>query len=95
VDWLKLVESIPAEKWVPLSDKLIGVILGTKNEDKMPNTLANTMLLHMKNGTVNSKAGLTTLLEAAVLLDAEKTVGALSELQMLRIAEQIVQQMSS
>jgi len=31
------------------------------------------MLLHMKNGTANTKAGLTVLLEAAVLLDAEKT----------------------
>ena len=93
MDYTKIVELIPAEKWGQLSDQLIGVILGAKNEDKMPNLLANTILLHMKDSTVSSKAGLVALLEASVLLDAEKTVVALGDLQMLKIAEQIIQQM--
>ena len=92
-DYLKLAETVPAEKWVPLSEQLIGVILGAKNDQKMPIPLANTILLHMKNGTASSKAGLIALLEAAVRLDAEKTVVALSELQMSKLAEQIVHQM--
>jgi predicted negative regulator of RcsB-dependent stress response len=92
-DYSKLVETIPAEKWAPLSEQLIGVILGAKNDQKMPNALANIILLHMKNGTASSKAGLLALLEAAVLLDAEKTVAALGELQMLKLAERLVQQM--
>jgi len=37
------------------------------------------MLMHMKNGTASSKAGLALLLEAAVTLDPEKTA-ALSDL---------------
>jgi hypothetical protein len=90
MDYPKIVEMIPAEKWGPLSDQLTGVILGSKNDEKMPNALANTMLLHMKNKTTNTKAGLCALLEAAVLLDAEKTVVALGEMQLLKIAEQIV-----
>ncbi len=77
-DYSKLVETVPAEKWAPLSEQLISIILGAKN-DKIPNTLANAFLMHMKNGTASSKAGLTVLLEAAVLLDAEKTA-ALSDL---------------
>lgn len=71
-DYSKIVEIVPAEKWAPLSEQLISIILGAKN-DNMPNTLATTILLHMKNGTASSKAGLVALLEAAVLLDAEKT----------------------
>ena len=77
-DYSKLVETVPAEKWAPLSEQLIGIILGAKN-DKISNTLANAILLHMKNGTANRKAGLTVLLEAAVTLDPEKTA-ALSDL---------------
>ncbi len=93
MDTLKIVEMIPAEKWGPLSDQLTGVILGSKNDEKMPSQLANTILLHMKNNTVSSKSGLAAMLEAAILLDAEKTVVALGELQMLKIAEQIIQRM--
>jgi len=93
MDYSKLVESIPAEKWGPLSDQLTGVILGSKNDERMPNTLANTMLLHMKNSTTGTKSGLTALLEAAILLDAEKTIGALGEMQLLKVAQQMVQNM--
>jgi len=59
----------------------------------MPNALAQTILLNMKNDTSSTKAGLICLLEASVLLDPEKTVGALSDLQMQKVAEQIVQAM--
>jgi hypothetical protein len=93
MDYSKLVDLIPAEKWNPLSDQLIGVILGSKNDEKMPPPLANTILLHMKNNTSDSKLGLIALLEAALLLDPEKTIGAFGDLQMVKLAEQIVQQM--
>jgi hypothetical protein len=49
--------------------------------------------LHMKNSTTGTKSGLTALLEAAIMLDAEKTIGALGEMQLLKVAEQIVQNM--
>jgi hypothetical protein len=91
MDYPKIVEMIPAEKWGPLSDQLIGVILGSKNDEKMPNALANVMLMQLKNGTANTKQGLSIILEAAVTVDAEKTVVALGDLQLLKIAEQVVQ----
>ena len=90
MDYSKLVEMIPAEKWGPLSDQLTGVILNSKNDEKMPNALANAMLLKMKEGKTGTKDGLALVLEAAVTLDAEKTVVALGDMQLLRIAEQIV-----
>jgi hypothetical protein len=92
VDYLKIVEMIPAEKWSPLSDQLTSVILGSKNDEKMPSQLANTILLYMKNNTLGTKSGLAAILEAAILLDAEKTVVALGELQLLKVAEQIIAQ---
>lgn len=58
MDYPKLVEMIPAEKWVPLSDKLIGVILNSKN-DAMPVTLANSMLLKMKEGQAGTRDGVS------------------------------------
>ncbi len=95
MDYPALVELIPAEKWGPLSSQLIGVILGAKNDEKMSSSLANTILLNMKNGASGSKSGVTALLEAAMLLDPEKTIGALGDLQMVKLAEQIVQEMLS
>jgi hypothetical protein len=44
----------------------------------------------MKEHKTGTKDGLTLLLEAAVLLDCEKTVVALGEMQLLKIAEQVV-----
>ena len=93
MDYRKLVETIPAEKLGSLSDQLIGVILNSKNDERMPNVLADAMLLHMKNRTVNSKDGLTVVLQAAVMLDAEKTVTTLGDLKLLDIAEKVVQGM--
>jgi hypothetical protein len=92
MDYPKIVEMIPAEKWAPLSDKLIGVILNSK-KDVLPNTLANAMLLKMKDGQAGTKDGLAIVLQAAVTLDAEKTVTALGDAQLLKIAEQVVQGM--
>ena len=92
MDYPKLVEMIPAEKWAPLSGQLIGVILNSKN-DAMPVTLANAMLLKMKEGKASTKEGLAVILQAAVTLDAEKTVTALGDMQLLKIAEQVVQGM--
>jgi hypothetical protein len=93
MDYTKIIETVPTEKWAPLSNQLTSVILNSKNDEKMPSQLANTILQHMKNNTANTKPALAALLQAAILLDAEKTVVALGELQMLKVAEHIVQNM--
>jgi hypothetical protein len=90
MDYAKLVEMVPQEQWGILSERLIGVILGAKN-DKIPNSVANTILMDMKNGTASSKKGLTNLLEVAAFLDVENTIIALSELKMLNVAAEIIQ----
>jgi len=86
----KIVKNIPTEKREKLSDKLIGFILKTKNEDKMPSSLANTLLHQWQLGPLTTEAGLATLLEAAVLLESEKTMEFLEqELQLLDIVKAV------
>jgi len=86
MDYPKLIESVPAEKLGPLSDQLLNFILTTKNEGKMPTTLANSMLSNMQHGTIKSVAGVAVLLEAAVALEPEKTMTALGEMQLAELA---------
>ena len=89
MDYPKLVELVPAEKLGPLSDQLLNFILTTKNEGKMPTKLANAMLSNMQNGAIKGKTGVVVLLEAALLLEPEKTMTALGEMQMTKLAEEI------
>jgi len=95
VDYRKLVELIPVAKWESLSDKLVDFILTSKNDEKMPNQLANTILHYWQQDVLKSESGLTALLEAALLLEPDKTINAFSELQMVNIAEQIKETLES
>jgi hypothetical protein len=89
MDYPKLVELVPAEKLGPLSDQLLNFILTTKNDAKMPTKLANTMLSKMQYGEIKSKTGVAVLLEAAVLLEPEKTMTAIGDMQMSQLADEI------
>ena len=87
MDYPKLVELVPAEKLGPLSDQLLNFILTTKNEGKMPTKLANSMLYKMQHGAIKAQSGVAVLLEAAMLLEPEKTKAALGEMQLAQLAE--------
>jgi len=89
MDYSKLVETIATEKWTVLSNKLVDLILASKNDDKMPSQLANNILNQWQKGVLSTQHGLTALLEAAVILEPEKTVAALTELQLTNVVEQI------
>jgi len=86
----KVVETIPLEKREELSDKLIDAILVSKNEDKMPILLANTILYHWQRGLLTGDVGLAALLEAGILLDPDKTMEILEkELQLINTAKTV------
>jgi len=86
----KIVKKIPVEKREKLSDKLLNFVLKSKKESKMPSELANTMLSQWQLGPLTSKEGLAALLEAAVLLESEKTMEFLEqELQLMDVAKAI------
>lgn len=89
MDYFKLVELIPREKRRDTAEKLVDVILLSKNDDKMPSELANTILHQWQQNLLTSEFGLSALLEVAVLLEQEKTLTVLRELQLDEIAERI------
>jgi len=89
MDYRKLVELIPTANRQTLSNKLVDFILTSKNDEKMPSQLANAILHFWQHNVLESESGLTVLLEAALLLEPDKTVSVFSELQMTNIAEQI------
>ena len=84
-----MVDLIPPAKHEELSDKLTDYILTSKNDERMPSQLANAILFHWQQDTLRSGSGLAALLEAALLLEPEKTLNVFTELQMEGIAEQI------
>jgi hypothetical protein len=65
-----------------LSDKLVDLILKTKNDEKMPSALARRFLHLWQQDRLVTKLGLAVLLEAGVRLEPDKTLTALSELNL-------------
>lgn len=86
-----MIETVPSDKRGLLSEKLADVILSTKNDDKMPTELANTILYYWQRNLLLVEQGLTALLEAAALLEPEKTTTVLTELSLTEIAERVKQ----
>lgn len=89
MEYAKITAMIPTEKREMLSDKFVDFILTSKNDEKMPSQLANTLLHSWQQNLLKTENGFAILLEAALLLEPEKTVNLFNELQMTNIAEQI------
>jgi len=89
MDYRKLVETIPVVKREPLLNKLIDLILTSKNDEKMPTHLANIILYNWQRDVLVSESGLAALLEAAVILEPEKTVETFAQLELTDFAEHI------
>ncbi|KPV64817.1 MAG: hypothetical protein AOA65_0784 [Candidatus Bathyarchaeota archaeon BA1] len=82
--YLKVIKTVPVERREMLSDKLIDLVLLSKNDDKMPSGLANTILYHWQRNLLANDVGLAALFEAAVLLEPDKTIEVLEqELQLV------------
>ena len=77
-----MVGLVDGSTWQSLSDKLVDLVLTTKNDEKMPSALARGMLHFWQQDSLTSKLGLAVLLEAAVKLEPERTLSILSELQL-------------
>lgn len=91
LNYIELASLIPTEVRQRLSDKLVDFILTSKNDNKMPSRLANNIVHDWQRDLLQSESGLAKLLEAAVLLEPEKVIGTLNELQLTNVAAQIKQ----
>ena len=88
----KIVGNILGEKREKISVKLIDIILKSKDDDKMPSTLAKDILHYWHQGPLLDEDSLASLLEAAVLLEPDKTINLLEqELQLVDLATAIKQ----
>ncbi len=88
----EVVGMIPTEKREKLSVKLIDMILKSKNDDKMPSSLAKNILHYWYGGPLLNEDSLAALLDAAILLEPEKTVDFLEqELQLVEMVKAIKQ----
>jgi hypothetical protein len=91
MDYTRLVEEIPVIKRELLLNRLVDVILSSKNAEKLPSALASTILYHWQKDILISEAGLTALLEAATLIEPDKTVEVFTQLEMVGFSEHIKQ----
>lgn len=89
MNYPKLAQSIPVGKRKNATDKLVDILLSSKNEDKMPSDLANAMLSQWQQDQLVTELGLSTLLKASILLEQEKSLTALEELQLSEIADKL------
>ena len=90
MDYRKIAEMVPLEKRERVSAKLIDFVMKSKNADRMPSSLAKTILHHWQRGPLTDEAGLAALLEAAVVVESDKTVDFLEgELQLLDVVKAI------
>lgn len=86
----KIVKMIPVEKREKLSDKLLNYLLKTKNESKMPSTMAKCFLTQWQTGTFDDEVGLEVLLEATAMVERQKIADFLEEdLQLAEVAKAI------
>lgn len=73
----KIVRKIPSSSREAVSEKLIDIVLNSKNSNKMPSGLAKTILYYWQRDQLASEIGLQRLLEASLHIDPEKTTESL------------------
>lgn len=94
MEYTGLIGAVPVEKRESLANRLVDLALLSKNDDKMPSQLANNILHYWQKDVLFTESGLASLLEAAVLLEPDKTVEVFTQLELPNLAEQIKEAVS-
>ena len=89
MEYSELTVLIPTEKRERTADKLVNIILSSKNDTRMPSNLARVILHQWQQNLLLNESGLSTLLKAAILLEQEKTLTVLKELKLDELALKI------
>ena len=89
MDYHSFISEIPPDRRQPLCNRLVDFLLTSKNDEKMPSQLAAKILRSWQQNTLNNESGMAALLEAAMLLEPEKTINSFNELQLTHVAEQL------
>jgi len=77
---------IPKSLYEPLSKKLVAVVLDAKVHDSIPSDMAKRIIYLWRQDALATETGITTLMEAATLVNPEGTYTILSEIGAGRLA---------
>ena len=75
-----IVERIPNSLHGDLSNKLVEIVLGTKERNVIPTEMAKKIIYLWRQDQLASPTGVEALLEAAVMVDVEATHSILDQL---------------
>jgi len=76
----RIARKIPTSLWTIASEKLVDIVLNSSNAEKMPSDLAKTILYYWQRDQLATEVGLKRLLEAAMILEPEKTIETIDSL---------------
>jgi hypothetical protein len=85
----KALESIPSSLLGDLSNKLVDIVLGAEDKNAVPAELAKKVIYLWRQDQLSSSTGISTLMEASILVDAEKTYTTLDELGLQKITTSV------
>jgi hypothetical protein len=75
-----VVEGIPASLYENLSKNLIEIVLGTQDKNAVPADIAKKVIYLWRQDQLATPTGVSTLMEAAVMVDANATYSTLDKL---------------
>jgi hypothetical protein len=78
-DLKEIISKIPQPLVSKASDRLANLVLNSKNAKKIPNRLAKNILYDWQTGQHETSDGLERLIEAALIVEPEKTSTFLQE----------------
>ncbi len=82
----EIVKQIPTSMGGNVFESLIDVVLNSPNGEKIPSNLAKNLLYYWQRDQLATEIGLQRLLEAAMMMEPDKTVNVLGELGLQEIA---------
>lgn len=86
MEFESIVKKIPHSLRETVADGLIDLILSSPKGAKLPSDLAKTILFYWQRDQLSSEIGLQRLLEAATILDVDKTIEVLEKAGLSEVA---------
>ncbi len=80
MEYREMVKTIPATLRGVLAEKLIDVMLEAKEGNRVPSSLAKTILFYWQRDQLSSEAGLINLLQAVAYADPAKAATVIDNL---------------
>ena len=80
-----VVERIPNSLHGDLSNKLVDIVLGSRDKDAVPTELAKRIIYLWRQDQLASPLGIVSLLDAAVMVDSNATYSTLEQLGLQEI----------